>query len=258
MKLRTFLPVFRLIPFSFILKLLETIKSRKFKSYANYGEDALLHGVFKRLNINPKEERWSYIDLGAWRPISDSNTYFLYKKGLHGTAVEPNSDLQILWQVCRPKDTFLNVACNVGEEKIATFYKFGVAGQSSTLDSDFAVSVARLNPGIVKSELDVQTWTLERIIAHHRQLNKGNFILDIDIEGIDFKVIMSYNFATNPRPSIILIETFELTNKLKLSEVEVFMITNGYHKIGGSVITTCFIDIQNTSLQEKVNNAFLH
>jgi FkbM family methyltransferase len=241
-----------------MLKVIETGKGRGFRSYSNYGEDALLQGVFKRLEINPKEGDWSYIDLGAWKPISDSNTYFLYRSGMHGTVVEPNSDLQILWQVCRPKDSYLNVACNVGDEQNTKFYKFGFAGQSSTLDPEFADAISRLNPDIVKNELEVPTWTLERIIAYHCESNSGRFILDIDIEGIDFKVMKSYNFAINQRPSIILIETFELTDGLKLSEVEVFMIKNGYQKIGGSIITSCFIDIQDSSLREKINNAFLH
>lgn len=228
------------------------------KSYSNYGEDAILRGILKRLEIDIAKEDWSYIDLGAWKPISDSNTFFLYKMGLCGTAVEPNAQLRIFWEACRPKDTFLNVACSSGEEKSAVFYKFGVAGQSSTLDRKFADTIALRNPDIIRYEIEVTNWNLERIIAHHRREHSGKFILDIDIEGLDFEVIKSYDFLTNPRPSIILIESFEEIGVLKEGKIETFMESIGYIKVGSSVLTHFYLDYRDLSLKEKIRNALLH
>lgn len=30
-----------------------------------------------------------YVDIGAYHPISDSNTYALYQRGWHGLAIDP-------------------------------------------------------------------------------------------------------------------------------------------------------------------------
>lgn len=246
-----------LFPFNLIIVFTEKIKCKSYVTYSNYGEDAILQGILKRLEIDVTKENWSFIDLGAWKPISHSNTYFLYKIGLRGTVVEPNLDLRLLWKACRPKDDFLNVACSIKNEK-AIFYRFGVAGQSSTLDVNFAKTIERLYPEIVKQQIEVNSWTLEEIIKYHRKLHKGNFILDVDVEGLDFEIIKSYDFSKFERPSIILIETFEDIGNLDLGEIETFMSTKGYFKIGSSIITSFYADLWDNSLRKKINNALLH
>lgn len=54
-------------------------------SYSQFGEDLLAQEIlgYERCDI-------FYIDIGAFHPISKSNTYIFYKRGSRGMCVEPN------------------------------------------------------------------------------------------------------------------------------------------------------------------------
>lgn len=71
--------------------LTSTIEVNSFRSYSAYGEDAIIKGFLSRHQFVTKEVlNLSFIDIGAWKPIRESNTYQSYKSGNYGTAVEPN------------------------------------------------------------------------------------------------------------------------------------------------------------------------
>ena len=79
-------------------------------SYSQFGEDLLVQEVlgYERRDI-------FYIDIGAFHPISKSNTYIFYKRGGRGICVEPNPNAKALWQKFRPRDIFIGKGVTGGE-----------------------------------------------------------------------------------------------------------------------------------------------
>ena len=59
----------------------------------------------------PKElSNVGYIDIGAHTPVKCSNSYFLYRAGAVGVAVDPISTFTLHWKIWRPRDLFLTKA----------------------------------------------------------------------------------------------------------------------------------------------------
>ena len=58
-------------------------------SYAEAGEDVIVAGILDRFHM----ARITYLDVGAFLPIYNNNTYLFYQKGMRGVLVEPNIDL---------------------------------------------------------------------------------------------------------------------------------------------------------------------
>jgi hypothetical protein len=79
-------------------------------SYSQFGEDLLAQEIlgYERRDI-------FYLDIGAFHPISKSNTYIFYKRGGRGICVEPNPKARALWRQFRPRDIFVSKGAT-GEE----------------------------------------------------------------------------------------------------------------------------------------------
>ena len=58
-----------------------------FRSYSQFGEDALVNSLFRNKKYG------IYVDVGAYHPILYSNTYALYRRGWRGFAIDPNPSL---------------------------------------------------------------------------------------------------------------------------------------------------------------------
>ena len=229
------------------LHLWTQLGSKPFKSRSSYGEDALVNGVLKRYKFLTQEDfPFSYLDIGAFKPIKSSNTYFLYRKGYSGTAVEPNSDLKKLWRGTRPRDKFRTVACGTGEDM--QLYFFGTSAESNTLDLKFSEKItAHQNLGFHVKQ--VKSESLDKIIENHKSHFPGDFFLDLDIEGLDFFVLNDFSFAKNKRPFLILIEAF-VSHSIERRNLEKLMLEKDYVLIGRTVISALYADSQNRFMRE--------
>lgn len=49
-----------------------------------------------------------YVDVGAHHPITNSNTYYFYRKGWTGIAIDGSEKYKADWQRERPGDVVLN------------------------------------------------------------------------------------------------------------------------------------------------------
>lgn len=201
----------RLLPVSWHYPLSE-IKRALFgyKTYAQFGEDAILLKLFKGVNCG------RYVDVGAHHPYRYSNTYLLYKKGWHGVNIDPNPHTIALFNKVRPGDT--NICSGVGHAGILTYYRF----------SDPAVNT-------FKKE-EAEKWkgkpflaflgTTEVNVLPLSQLVEGPLnILTIDAEGMDLEVLQSYDWKYYP--NVIVIEG---------DESKQFLVQKGYrlHTVCGA------------------------
>jgi FkbM family methyltransferase len=215
---------------------------KTFKSYSSYGEDALFNGILKRLSWIMKKDLFkqnTYIDIGAFHPIKESNTYFLYKKGWFGTLIEPNSYINVLTHESRPKDILLNYAVDVEEgEKI--FYMFGNIDSSNTLSETFALKKQQSQNTDISWTAKVQTKTINQVITQHiNYFGSTPMFMNIDIEGLDLDVIKTYTHDV--RIPFIMIEDDSI-DPFGNSETKEFMLTKEYYPIATTFLTTIYID----------------
>lgn len=218
------------------------IEYKKFESNASYGEDAIFNGVLKRLSWLMQEDLFTpktYIDIGAFHPIKESNTYFLYKRGWYGTLVEPNSYLNVLTHELRPHDILLNFAVDSFEGE-QTFYMFGNIDSSNTTSPEFAERKKNSQRTDVGWTATVQTKTINQIISHHIQyFGQAPFFLNIDIEGKDLECISSYSHDV--RIPFIMIED-DSFDQFNASPIRSFLSSIDYEPIATTLLTTLYID----------------
>lgn len=77
-------------------------------SYSQHKEDTFIWRYLKSFDLSKS----IYIDVGANHPTDISNTYLLYKQGLKGIIIEPNTELIRLFELYRKNDTLLAIAAS--------------------------------------------------------------------------------------------------------------------------------------------------
>jgi hypothetical protein len=150
--------------------LLERIAGWRMKntSYAQFGEDMHILGYYKRAafshNIHPGKDS-CFVDVGCYRPIADSNSYFFHKIGWHCINVDATPGSMNRFKRIRPTDTNLEVA--IGEAKgQGTFHVFGTPSVWNTFD-DGAARHAQNLLGYAPQRVVVQISPLREILDQH-------------------------------------------------------------------------------------------
>lgn len=181
-----------------------------YKTYAQFGEDAVLLKLFKDKNDG------RYVDVGAHHPYRYSNTYLLYKKGWHGVNIDPNPHTITLFNKARPHDT--NICSGVGSPGVLTYYRF----------SDPAVNTFKKEEAEKWKEKSFLKFlgTTDIEIKPLSELVEGPLdLLTIDAEGMDLEVLQSYDWKYYP--NVIVIEG---------DEPKQFLVRKGYrlHTVCGA------------------------
>lgn len=218
-----------------------------FKSYSTYGEDAIFNGIIKRLSWIMNEDLFSYrtyLDIGAFHPIKESDTYALYQMGWRGTLVEPNKYFNVLVDENRYEDRLLNIAVNI-EPGTAELLMFSGGDSSNTLSSEFANRKTLAQNTEVQEILSVECKTLNTIIQDHIDyFNQTPFVMNIDIEGLDSAVIKTYSedFAI----PFIFIEDEILECFSESSDIRGTMNSKGYVPIASTLLSTLYINTDSS------------
>jgi FkbM family methyltransferase len=213
-----------------------------FRSYSSYGEDAIFDGILKRLSWIMEEDLFqynTYIDIGSFHPVKESNTYFLSQCNWSGTLVDPNIYFNILVHELRPNDILYNYAVDV-EKGTKEFHIFDSRDSSNTLSKEFADRKTLSQHTEVSWIQKVDTVTINDIIdMHTSHFERLPFFMNIDIEGLDLAVIETYN-PTEKIPFIMIEdESMDFFNKSSIRKV---MEQKGYAPIAATFLTTLYLD----------------
>jgi FkbM family methyltransferase len=203
-----------------------------FCSYAQNGEDAVLHSLLRNVPAG------TYLDVGAYHPTLYSNTYALYRRGWKGIVIDANADMAPLYKAIRPRDTFVNagVGRNIGEQ---TYYVFK-DGAYNTFDAKEADEHKQKNYPIFREERKVVMRPLSAIMAEHAITEVG--FLNIDIEGLDIEALESYNWALPPK--VIAIESQHFNpDKPQDDPVYRYLQVMGYELKGMTDYTLLFVQM---------------
>ena len=166
------------------------------KTYSQYAEDIILENLFKLLNI----KKGFYVDVGAFHPIYASNTHKLYKKGWRGINIEGDKDKMFLFNLFRRKDTNINVLVNNQDNVTVEFYKPKGSRSYGSMSS-----IIRRDG--YESKNQFKSYRLSTILKPYNI--KHIDLLSIDLEGIDEKIILDFDFEEY-KPDIMIVESYKI------------------------------------------------
>ena len=106
-------------------------------SFSGFGEDIhLLHIIHRRRGLKPG----FYVDLGAFDPVSHSNTFLLHLLGWQGLNVDANPLFIEAFKKKRPKDINIHAGVSDKEERLP-FFNVGV-GLGSSFHEEWVNNIA--------------------------------------------------------------------------------------------------------------------
>lgn len=168
-------------------------------SYSQHGEDEVIWKLLKGYNLTGS----MYVDVGANHPSDISNTYLLYRNGLHGIVVEPNEELCRLFKKYRPKDICLKIGCSDSSavlpfhiSKTPVISSFKMKPETNAMHTVY-VPVMKLDDALSVFNVDFYS------------------LVSIDVEGLNFEVL-SGSRNTLQKTLLLCIEFDNNEEKLKI------------------------------------------
>jgi len=226
--------LFKRIYFKISIKKNSMINPYQKISFSQSGEDIIIQYILHSRNHNS----FNYIDVGAHHPYNLNNTYIFYKNDNIGINIEPNPEFFNLLKKEREKDTNLNIGINETDNELE-FYFFDTPSLN-TFSIEEKNRYISLGHKLIKSQI-IKVRNINNIINEY--LGKAPDILFIDAEGLDYKIISSYNFDKYA-PLIICIETisYDLTGRgIKNNKIIDFILSKGYLLYADTNINSIFV-----------------
>ena len=184
------------------------------------------------------EKLGSYVDIGAGRPISNSNTYAFYKGGWTGICVDPISINFRMLKILRRRDLVLNILVGPIETKL-NFWEFEPYGYSTVVEE--IANKVKSYP-----EVKLMNFSQKNVVPLSKFAPQSSLkdatLLCIDVEGFDLAVLQSNNWSTY-RPRVICVEEWESTIvNLPFSEIEKFLLDLNYIKKAWTGLSSVYVD----------------
>ena len=191
-------------------------QDREKQSWSQHGEDLVLSHLLKDFLTTG-----FYVDVGANHPTKLSNTFKLYRLGMRGLIVEPNTPLFWLHRKVRPQD--MHLCAGVGEKDgIAPYYQIS-SHVLSTFSKHECQQALDEGHSLVSTSL-IPMFTLETILQSCQLTGRSIFaLLSIDTEGLDSVVLRSNDWSAF-RPRCIVVE-----NKSRSSGIAEHLTGLGYN-----------------------------
>ena len=204
-------------------------------SYAQFGEDIVAASIFWYLHIDSP----TYLDIGAYSPVSLSNTYYFYKRGSQGVCVEPNPASVRSFRRMRRRDHCLQAGVGVEDNQNGLPFYVLKDEPLSTFDESGAQALERNGFTKIEAVVSVPVYSVNTLIERFCQ-GCPDF-LSIDVEGMDLAILQSIDFSRY-RPAVICVETIEFQTQAKDTEITNFLRSQGYRAQADTVINTLYVD----------------
>ena len=177
---------------------------RKYKynkiSYSFNAVDLIIDYIFKNKNDG------FYLDVGSQHPISNNNTYLLFKRGWSGINIDLDKKNIDLFNTARPNDINLNLAISsdVAEKKLYFYHDKSPINTLDKVVSDFQTAT-------VKEIKRIKTTTLDIALQNLKFNNKIDY-MNLDVEGHEMDIFRAFDLSLY-KPSIISVEFLDLDMK---------------------------------------------
>ena len=201
------------------------------ESWSLEGEDILSSSLLRNVKIG------HYFDIGCAKPKEISNTFFFYKLGWKGLAVD-GRDLKLEWNNERPNDIFVQQL--LGDGRDTTFARFPDPHLNSCDPTTINRYKSRFAQGEVCSSAvkTVQAELLWKEYFPHAVPD----LVSLDVEGFELEVLQGFDLAkTRPKLFIVELKNFNFLTPLN-HPVASFLYENKYTLVAKSPLDGFFID----------------
>lgn len=192
----------------YIKAFLDLIRPVRF--YSQYKEDERIVEILRGLDYSDG----IYIDVGANHPTVLSNTYHFYRKGYKGILIEPMEFFYKLNCKFRKHDTVVQLG--ISDEAQLKEFKYTKSHVQNTFDDVESTEVIK--------RVFIPVLPLDQIVRDLKLNNKIIFLLSIDVEGLDYKVLEG---ATELLKNTILVCIEANTTECE-ERINQFMLDKGF------------------------------
>jgi FkbM family methyltransferase len=209
-----------------------------FITYAQNFEDVLLWRALRHV------ERGTYVDVGAYDPVSDSVSKAFYERGWRGIHVEPVSEYAERLRRDRPDETVIEAALG-SETGSLELFEIPDTGMSTCIP-EIADNCRRL--GYAVHQTTVPCLRLDEVLDQVT----GDAIhwLKIDVEGAEERVLSGWNGAK--RPWIIVIEAIKPLSEEELHQNwEPILLEKGYRMAFADGLNRYYLSSEHADLQHS-------
>jgi FkbM family methyltransferase len=204
-------------------------------SYAQFGEDLVAASLLAAVGV----EKPTYVDVGAFEPVSSNNTYLFYERGARGLLVEPNVGLSQNLRDARPGDKLLVAGIGIDDTTEADYYVITDRPQENTFDKEQAERLVRDRGYHIDRVVKMPLVNINRAIGEH--LGATPDYLSIDVEGLEFAILKTLDLSRY-RPKVICVDTL-VTGTLRHNPASTeYMLANDYEVRGMSHANTLYVD----------------
>ena len=206
------------------------------KSCSFGGCDLLIDYIFKF------KKKGLYLDVGCQHPVSNNNTYLLYKRGWNGINIDLDPKNIRLYDLERPKD--INICKCISSDNSEKDLFFFHAG--SPINSLEKKTIKNKSNFTVKK---IETHTLNSILQDCKITNIDYF--NLDVEGHEIDILKNFDINLY-KPKIVSVEFIDYQmkrlefknndiNRVMESDIYRYFISNDYHFINWSHADLIFV-----------------
>ena len=199
--------------------------------FSHSGEDAMLQAIFSK-KLASKTGGF-FVDIGAYHPYKESNTYLFYINGWRGINIDARPGSMEAFKKIRPRDINLEIGIGVKEDILPYYF----ISDDSSMNSFSKDNLLRLGMyEFVKKEIPIKVLPLNQILDKHANSFDTIDLLTIDVEGFDLEVVKSNNWSKY-RPKVIVVELYCRTiEDLFTNETANYLRELGYEIVAKNVI----------------------
>jgi FkbM family methyltransferase len=223
-------------------------------SFAQQGEDLVIRDILAEIGV---KSPITYLDVGAFDPAYDSNTYLFYEEGGHGVLVEPNPAKTRRLRRKRPRDLTLAVGVGTSSEPTTSdFYLIGGPsdGELNTFSKQDADEIQARGGGVhfIDKVIKLPLENINTIIQ--RDLGAAPNLLSIDTEGMDLPILKTMDFDRF-RPDVICVETMLIGSDAINLDILRLLESKRYSARGATWENTIFVDDRHLSAPGPLTTA---
>ena len=208
----------------------------KKKSYSFGGFDLLIEYIFK------SKKKGFYLDVGCQHPVSNNNTYLLYKRGWSGINIDLDPKNIRLFNLERPND--INICkCISSDNAEKNLFFFHPGSPINSLEKK--TTKDKSNFSLKK----IKTFTLNSILEEHKIRDIDYF--NLDVEGHEIDILKNFDIKYY-KPKVISVEFIDYQmkklefknndiNRVLQSDLYKYFISNDYHFVNWSHADLIFV-----------------
>ena len=206
------------------------------KSYSFGGCDLLIEYIFK------SKKKGLYLDIGCQHPVSNNNTYLLYKRGWSGINIDLDPKNIRLFNLERPND--INICkCISSDNTEKNLFFFHPGSPINSLEKKTIKDKSNF------SLKKIKTFTLNSILEDYKIKDIDYF--NLDVEGHEIDVLKNFDIKYY-KPKVISVEFIDYQMKelefknnnidrVMQSDLYKYFISNDYHFVNWSHADLIFV-----------------